>query len=71
MAALVSAVSPMSSGYRARMRGAQEGLLGGVAGQGEGGKGFLAAIRLKGVILPARAAIPATVAYLYGQGGGW
>jgi len=37
----------------------------------EGGKGFLAAIRLKGVILPAPAAIPATVAYLYGQGGGW
>jgi hypothetical protein len=34
------------------------------------GKGFQAAIRLKGVILPAPAAIPAAFAYLYDQGGG-
>ena len=39
-------------------------------GIGDAGKGFLVAIRLNGVILPAPAAIPATVAYLYGQGGG-
>ena len=49
----------MSKGYRASG--------GGIDSRG---KGFLVAIRLNGVILPAPAAIPAAVAYLYGQGGG-
>ena len=67
MAAFASAWSSTSKGYRERKHG-PEGLRGGVVRRG--GKGFLAAIRLNGVILPGPAAIPAAFDYLYHQGGG-